>query len=219
MNEKLTREQRDWIVAEAAANFRHHGVFRLKLFEETLNAHTEPEDEPKLITDEMEADILGMFHRETPKEMHARLEKELGHKISFEQEDSDEHVFCPTCKAEVYWVKGWYDCDYCGQLKEHPLMDTAEDECICNLDPDDTCPVKIFNEDCPIHGYEYEEVDGWVICPDCGREIHLPFPDENQITLRKWKEYEHWLGEWNGDEPAPQEHITFEDWLQEASDE
>ena len=128
MNEKLTREQRDWIVAEAAANFRHHGVFRLKLFEETLNAHTEPEDEPKLITDEMEADILGMFHRETPKEMHARLEKELGHKISFEQEDSDEHVFCPTCKAEVYWVKGWYDCDYCGQLKEHPLMDTAEDE-------------------------------------------------------------------------------------------
>jgi len=36
---------------------------------------------------------------------------------------------------------------------------TAEDECICNLDPDDTCPVKIFNEDCPIHGYEYEEVD------------------------------------------------------------
>ena len=48
---------------------------------------TEPEDEPKLITDEMEADILGMFHGETPKEMHARLEKELGHKISFEQED------------------------------------------------------------------------------------------------------------------------------------
>ena len=48
MNEKLTSEQRDWIVAEAAANFRHHGVFRLKLFEETLNAHT-PEDEPSRI--------------------------------------------------------------------------------------------------------------------------------------------------------------------------
>ena len=42
---------------------------------------------------------------------------------------------------------------------------------------------------------------------------------KDQLTLWKWKEYEHWLGEWNGDEPAPQEHITFEDWLQEASDE
>ena len=48
---------------------------------------------------------------------------------------------------------------------------------------------------------------------------HTEPEDENQITLWKWKEYEHWLGEWNGDEPAPQEHITFEDWLQEASDE
>ena len=44
-------------------------------------------------------------------------------------EPEDEHVFCPTCKAEVQWVKGWYDCDSCGQLKEHPLMDTEpEDE-------------------------------------------------------------------------------------------
>ena len=47
---------------------------------------------------------------------------------------------------------------------------------------------------------------------------------DEEIALRKWKEYEHWLGEWNGDEPAPQEHMTFEDWLfedwlQEASDE
>ena len=25
-------------------------------------------------------------------------------------------------------MKGWYECDYCGQLKEHPLMDAAEDE-------------------------------------------------------------------------------------------
>ena len=46
-------------------------------------------------------------------------------------------------------------------------------------------------------------------CADCVEA-------RTQITLRKWKEYEHWLGEWNGDEPAPQEHITFEDWLQEA---
>ena len=43
-------------------------------------------------------------------------------------EPEDEHVFCPTCKAEVYWVKGWYDCDSCGQLKEHPLMDTSHTE-------------------------------------------------------------------------------------------
>ena len=86
-----------------------------------------------------------------------------------------------------------------------------EDECICNLDPDDTCPVKIFNEDCPIHGYEYEEVDGWVICPGCGREIHLPFPNDNQITLRKWKKFYN--------EYLKQDKIThffqFPDWLQQ----
>ena len=87
---------------------------------------------------------------------------------------------------------------------------TAEDECICNLDPDDTCPVKIFNEDCPIHGYEYEEVDGWVICPDCGREIHLPFPDENQIALGKLVEgvHEHGLT-WT------KELLVIKDWLQQ----
>ena len=74
-------------------------------------------------------------------------------------------------------------------LEDFLTTTPAEDECICNLDPDDTCPVKIFNEDCPIHGYEYEEVDGWVICPDCGREIHLPFPSETQITRLKIEEF------------------------------
>ena len=38
---------------------------------------------------------------------------------------------------------------------------------------------------------------------------------DEEIALRKWKEYEHWLGEWNGDDPAPQEHMTFDDWLQQ----
>jgi len=94
--------------------------------------------------------------------------------------------------------------EVCGEIN------TTEDECICNLDPDDTCPVKIFNEDCPIHGYEYEEVDGWVICPDCGREIHLPFPDENQIALGKLVEgvHEHGLT-WT------KELLVIKDWLQQ----
>lgn len=35
---------------------------------------------------------------------------------------------CPDCKEEVEWVKGWYDCPNHGQLKEHPLYDTIEDE-------------------------------------------------------------------------------------------
>jgi len=85
----ITPEQRDWIMNKLEvlcdSTLTLGGVFCG--MEEALTAHTEPEDEPKLITDEMEADILGMFHGETPKEMHARLEKELGHKISFEQED------------------------------------------------------------------------------------------------------------------------------------
>jgi len=96
------------------------------------------------------------------------------------------------------------------ELKQLLTAHIAEDECICNLDPDDTCPVKIFNEDCSIHGYEYEEVDGWVICPDCGREIHLPFPDENQIALGKLVEgvHEHGLT-WT------KELLVIKDWLQQ----
>ena len=37
----------------------------------------------------------------------------------------------------------------------------------------------------------------------------------NQIALRKWKEYQDWMGEWDGDLPAPQEHMIFNDWLQQ----
>jgi len=51
---------------------------------------------------------------------------------------------------------------------------TAEDECICNLDPDDTCPVKIFNEDCPIHGYEYEK-------DECKQQAKLNARIKNEI--------------------------------------
>ena len=67
----------------------------------------------------------------------------------------------------------------------------------------------ITKDELMLHG----ELDGYV-SPDCGCK-YCEY-GRNQITLRKWKEYEHWLGEWNGDEPAPQEHMTFEDWLQEA---
>ena len=35
----------------------------------------------------------------------------------------------------------------------------SQEECICNLDPDDTCPVKIFNEDCPIHGFSEDKTE------------------------------------------------------------
>ena len=31
----------------------------------------------------------------------------------------------------------------------------------------------------------------------------------------KYKEYLQWKSEWNGDDPAPQEHMTYEDWLQQ----
>jgi len=80
-------------------------------------------------------------------------------------EPEDEHVFCPTCKAEVYWVKGWYDCDSCGQLKEHPLMDTA------NTEPEDETCYKC----------------GMTPTLLCGCDI----PDEqaNTIALRKIEEY------------------------------
>jgi len=38
---------------------------------------------------------------------------------------------------------------------------------------------------------------------------------ENQIALRKWNEFWSWKSEWTGDLPAPQEHMTFDDWLQQ----
>lgn len=88
----------------------------------------------------------------------------------------DEVVFCPTCKTEVQWVKGWYDCDYCGQLKEHPLMDTAT--------PAEDEPKQ---KDCYWRHDEKEE--GWVTscspfifkqppaehCPKCGGFVVIDF--------------------------------------------
>ena len=70
MNEKLTTEQRvREIVDDEGMRTIEEQVEELLALINPLTAHP-AEDEPKLITDEMEADILGMFHRETPKEMH-----------------------------------------------------------------------------------------------------------------------------------------------------
>ena len=111
------------------------------------------------------------------------------------------------------------------ELKQILTAHTTEDECqhknmsntnthnksgilqsakICN-----DCNVVIPDptEDEPIRIKDY---DGYIFSID-----KLPRKIANQIALRKWKEYEHWLGEWNGDDPAPQEHMTFDDWLQQ----
>ena len=54
-----------------------------------------------------------------------------------------------------------------------------------------------------------------VDCPLC-RQAMLYTPA--QIAIRKWKEYQEWLAEWDGDNPAPQEWMTFEDWLKEGEE-
>ena len=123
---------------------------------------------------------------------------------------------CPRCKGKMTWFDagGWVcknphaaEDDFEANLEAlNELVDelnTAKDEPTCYLVK---CDWKTA----------YLELAKMV---DKQLTTHTEPEDENQITLWKWKEYEHWLGEWNGDEPAPQEHITFEDWLQEASDE
>jgi len=59
-----------------------------------------------------------------------------------------------------------FPCFECGMRAKGKILTAQEDECICNLDPNDTCPVKIFNEDCPIHGFsEYTAQEGDKLTP------------------------------------------------------
>ena len=54
--------------------------------------------------------------------------------------------------------------------------------------------------------------EGVYICPNCGMSSDYVI---NRIALRKWGEYQEWKAEWDGDFPAKQEWMTFEDWLQQ----
>ena len=134
-----------------------------------------------------------------------------------------------TEQREEFMTEAWANFEYAeidgqtrnvitlAQLFEILNSHTAEDEDMCQCFtcqgsskwtagqcPDSERP---STEDEPIRIKDY---DGYIFSID-----KLPRKIANQIALRKWKEYEHWLGEWNGDDPAPQEHMTFDDWLQQ----
>ena len=55
-------------------------------------------------------------------------------------------------------------------------------------------------------------IHGETRCLDCKHVVLDHHTDRSFEQL--YKDFEQWLSEWNGDEPAPQEHMTFEDWIE-----
>lgn len=53
-----------------------------------------------------------------------------------------------------------------------------------------------------------------ISCQFCGVPLVLPPDEEIQVALRLYREYLEWKAEWNGDEPAMQEWMEFDDWLE-----
>jgi len=107
------------------------------------------------------------------------LDKTEGTTHNTEPEDERylDNFMCAFCN---HFQIDTSDLDMTSFLNDWLANTEPEDECICNLDPEDICPVKIFNEDCPIHGFsEYTEPEDecehttWYgrgsisVCADC----------------------------------------------------
>jgi len=86
--------------------------------------------------------------------------------------------FCPTCKSEVRWVKGWYECDNCGLLKEYPLVELYSvregEKCVWTR-CDDWDYSELWSTSC---GQEFNLKDGYTptsngmkYCCFCGKSL------------------------------------------------
>jgi len=101
---------------------------------------------------------------ETSVRIYARMDEAL-------TAQEGEKYFCPICQAEVFWVKGWYDCDNCGQLKEHPLVElpTPPNEGMVYINTKDLVIKQEYENDIFVISTEEKK------CPKCGEDMDFDY--------------------------------------------